>query len=115
MISDINPRLSTLTIKIDNVDIVLINVHAFTEEKDEDEKDYFYATLANVFDFPEGSFRIILGDLNAKLGPEIEYISYVGIQSLHTITNDNGPKLIDFCSKKRPSNKKHHVSKKRYL
>jgi len=29
--NDINPKLSTLTLKSDNVDTVLINVHALTE------------------------------------------------------------------------------------
>lgn len=48
--NDINPRLSTLTLKIENVNTVLINVHGPTEEKDEEEKEYFYASLANVFD-----------------------------------------------------------------
>lgn len=94
---DINPRLSTLTLKTDNDDTVLINVHTPTEEKDEKEKEYFYASLANVFDSSEGSLRIVLGDFNAKLGREVEYMSYIGTQSLHTITNDNGTKLIDFA------------------
>jgi len=94
---DKNPRLSTLTLKTDNVDTVLINIHAPMREKDEEEKEYFYASLANVFHSCEGSFRIALRDFNAKLGQEVEYRSYIGTQSLHTITNDNGTKLIDFA------------------
>lgn len=77
--------------------MVFINVHAPTEEKDEEEKEYFYIILANVFDSSEGSLRIVLGDFNAKLGREIEYRSCIETQSLHTITNDNGTKLIDFA------------------
>jgi len=34
---DINPRRSTLTLKTDNFYMVLINVHASTEERDEEE------------------------------------------------------------------------------
>lgn len=35
---DISPRISTITLRTENVDVVLINAHAPTEEKDEDEK-----------------------------------------------------------------------------
>lgn len=42
---DISPKISTITIKSENFDVVLINAHAPTEEKDEDEKDLFYAML----------------------------------------------------------------------
>lgn len=46
---DINPRISTLTLKTDNVDILLlIYVYEPTEEKDEGKKEYFYVTLANM-------------------------------------------------------------------
>lgn len=41
---DINPRLKTLTLKTDNVDIVLINEHAPTEEKEEEEKEFLCHT-----------------------------------------------------------------------
>jgi hypothetical protein len=50
-----------------------------------------------VFDSSEGSLKIVLGDFNVKLGQEVEYRNYIGIQSLHTRTNDNGTKLIDFA------------------
>jgi len=60
-----NPRVSTIILKIDNVGIVL---NAPTGEKDEEVEEYFFATLANVFDSSNGNFRIVLGDLYAKLG-----------------------------------------------
>jgi len=74
-----------------------VNVHAPTEEKGEEEKEYFYATLADVLNSSVGNVRIVLGDLNAKLGREIGYRSWIGTHSLHTVTNDNGSKLIDFA------------------
>jgi len=58
---DINPRLSTLTLKTDNFGTVLINVRTPTEEKDEEMREYFHATLADVFDSSTESFRIVLG------------------------------------------------------
>jgi len=46
---DINPRIATLTLKTDNFDMVLINVHAPTEDKEEEEKEMFYAALEDTF------------------------------------------------------------------
>jgi len=39
---DVNPRTLTLTPKDKNLHIVLINVHALMEEKDEEIKEDFY-------------------------------------------------------------------------
>ncbi|KAF0769811.1 craniofacial development protein 2-like [Aphis craccivora] len=50
---DINPRITTLTIKTDNFDMVLINAHAPTEDKNEEEKELFYATLEDTFSMPK--------------------------------------------------------------
>ncbi|XP_025415967.1 craniofacial development protein 2-like [Sipha flava] len=93
---DINPRISTITIKSKNLDMILINAHALTEEKDEDEKDLFYATLADVFASSTGIIKVVLGDFNAKLDRDICYKKVVGNHSLYESTNDNGVKLIDF-------------------
>ncbi|VVC36852.1 Endonuclease/exonuclease/phosphatase [Cinara cedri] len=41
----INPRISTLTLRTRDFRIVLINAHAPTEEKDNEEKEEFYSTL----------------------------------------------------------------------
>lgn len=35
-----------MTIKTENFDVVLINAYAPTKEKEEDEKEFFYVTLA---------------------------------------------------------------------
>lgn len=47
---DVNPRISTLTLKDKNLYIMLINVHASTEEKDKEIKEEFYDSLEEVFD-----------------------------------------------------------------
>jgi hypothetical protein len=41
---DINPRIATLTLKTDNFDMVVINVHAPTEDKEKEKKDMFYGS-----------------------------------------------------------------------
>jgi len=51
--------------------IILVNVHARSEEKSEDLKDSFYEELEEVFDhFPKYHMKIVLGDFNAKVGRE---------------------------------------------
>lgn len=75
----------------------MINAHAPTEEKDEDEKGFFYATLADVFASSTSTIKIVLGDFYAKLGREIFYRNVIVNHSLHENTDYNGAKLIDFA------------------
>ncbi|PNF41348.1 hypothetical protein B7P43_G16505 [Cryptotermes secundus] len=42
--------------------------------------------------------KIIIGDMNAKVGNEDVYRSDIGKHSLHNKSNDNGIKLINFAS-----------------
>ena len=49
--------------------IIVVNVHAQSEEKSEERKVKFYEELEQVFDhFPEYHTKILLGDFNAKVG-----------------------------------------------
>jgi len=80
---DQSPRISTKIIKSENFDIVLINKYAPTEKKDEDEKKFFYATLADLFVSSTGLIKVVISDLNAKLGREIRYRNVIGNHSLH--------------------------------
>lgn len=68
--------------------------------KNEEEKKYFYATLADLFGPSMGSIRIVLGNLSAKFGRKAEYRNWIGTESLHAIINDNGSKFIDFLVRK---------------
>lgn len=94
---DINPRIETLTLKTDNFDMVIINVHAPTEDKEEEEKEVLYAALEDTFNQSKRDIRLVLGDFNAKIGREGVYRSTIESHSLHTNTNNNGIKLIDFA------------------
>jgi endonuclease/exonuclease/phosphatase (EEP) superfamily protein YafD len=49
--------------------IIVLNVHAMTDEKSDDSKDSFSEELEQVFDhFPKYHTKILLGDFNAKVG-----------------------------------------------
>jgi hypothetical protein len=53
-------------------DIIVLNVHAPTEEKDDNIKDNFYEELEQVFDqFPRYHVKILLGDFKANVGGKI--------------------------------------------
>ena len=51
--------------------IIVVNVHAPSEEKCDESKDRFYEELEQVFDhFPKYHMKMLLGDFNAKVGRE---------------------------------------------
>ena len=71
--------------------IIVLNVHAASEEKSDDSKDGFYEELEQVFDhFPKYHMKIVLGDFNAKVGRENNFKPTIGNESLHQDSNDNG-------------------------
>lgn len=44
--------------------------------------------------------KIILGDLNAKIGRETAHQTVIRKESLHKKSNDNGERVIDFSTSK---------------
>ena len=97
----ISDRLSYLVLKGRWCDIVVINAHAPTEEKDDHIKDSFYEELEHTFDqFPRYHMKILLGDFNAKVGREDIFRPTIGKESLHAISSDNGVRLVNFATSK---------------
>jgi endonuclease/exonuclease/phosphatase family metal-dependent hydrolase len=81
--------------------IIVLNVHAPTEEKSDDSKDSFYDKLEQVLDhFPKYHTKILLGDFNAKLGTEDTFKSTIGNESLHEDSKDNGVRVVNFATSK---------------
>jgi hypothetical protein len=81
--------------------IIVLNVHAPTEDKIDDVKDSFYEELERIFDkFRKCHMKTLLGDINAKVGREDIFKLTNGNESLHEINNDNGVRVVNFATSK---------------
>jgi exonuclease III len=86
----VNDRKSHIILRGGWCHIIVLNIHAPTEDKTDDVKDSFYEELERVFDkFPKYHKKILLGDFNAKVGKEDIFKPTIGNESLHKISNDN--------------------------
>jgi hypothetical protein len=73
--------------------------HSPTEDKANEEKDSFYDELDEIYGkCPKRDCKIIIGDMNDKVGKEQIYSPVIGKHSLHEMSNDNGMRLINFAS-----------------
>jgi hypothetical protein len=81
--------------------IIVLTVHAPTEDQADDVKDSFYEELERVYDkFPKYHIKILLRDFNVKVGREDIFKPTIGNESLHEISNDNGVRLVNFATSK---------------
>ena len=79
--------------------IIVLIVHAPSEEKSDSSKYSFYEELKQVFDhFPKYDMKILLGDFNAKVGRENIFKPTIGNESLHQDSNDNGVRIVNFAT-----------------
>jgi len=79
--------------------IIVVNVHAPSEEKSDEAKDTCYEELEQVFDyFPKYHMKMLIGDFNAKVGRENIFKPTIGQESLHQDSNDNGVRLVNFAT-----------------
>lgn len=68
-------------------------------ERPDEEKQAFYNQLAKAHrKCPKHDIRIVIGDLNAQAGREKAYWPSIGKFSLHSETNGNGLKLMNFAA-----------------
>jgi hypothetical protein len=67
----VNDRMSYIIPRGRWCHIIVLNIHAPTEDKTDDVKDSFYEELERVFDkFPKYHMKILLVNFNAKVGRE---------------------------------------------
>jgi exonuclease III len=104
----VSDRMSYMTLRGRWCDIIVLNVHAPTEDKCDGTKDSFYEELEGVFDqflekaslnklllllldqFQKYHIKILLGVFNAKVGREDIFKPTIGNESLLETSNDNG-------------------------
>jgi hypothetical protein len=83
MVEFVSGRMSYITLKGRWCGIIVLNVHAPTEDKDDDIKDSVYEELEQVFDqFPRHHMKILL-DFIAKVGREEIFKPIIGNERLH--------------------------------
>ena len=97
----VSDRLSYIVLRGRWLHIILVNMHAPSEEKSEELKDSFYEELEEVFDhIPKYHMKILLGDFNAKVGREDIFKPIIGQESLHQDSNDKGVRIVKFATSK---------------
>jgi hypothetical protein len=95
----VSDRMSYIILRGRWCHIIVLNIHAPTEDKTDDVKDSFYEELERVFDkFPKYHKKILLGDFKAKVGREDIFKPTIGNESLHEISNDNRVRLLNFAT-----------------
>jgi hypothetical protein len=71
--------------------IIVLNVHAPTEDKTDDLKDSFYEELERIFNkVPKYHTKILLGDFSSKIGKEDIFKAITVNEGLHENSNENG-------------------------
>lgn len=95
----INSRLMKIRLKGKQINTTIIQVYAPTNDSDEDQKDEFYEQLHSVLEnTPRHDMRIVMGDLNAKVGfSNKEYHRAMGREGCG-VMNENGERLAEFCT-----------------
>jgi hypothetical protein len=97
----VSDRMSYIILKGHWCDIIVLNAHAPTEDKDDDIKDSFYEEQKQVFDqFPRYHMKIFLSYFNVNVGKEDIFKPVIGNESLHEASNDNGVRVVNFTTSK---------------
>jgi hypothetical protein len=97
----VSDRMSYITLRSRWSDIIVQNVHAPTEAKIDDMKERFHDELDHVFDkFPKYHMKILLGDLNAKVGRKGILKQTIAYERFDEISNDNGVRSVNFATSK---------------
>ena len=82
----ISDRVSCITLKGRLCDIIVLNVHVPTEDKDD---DIIYEEIERLLgQLPMYHMKILLGDFNAKVGQENIFQPTIGTVSVHPESND---------------------------
>ena len=97
--SPINQRILVARLKFKYTCMSIVVAYAPHNFREVEEKVQFYHTLDEVVNkLPVHDVQIIIGDFNAQVDTNAAYKEFVGINAIGTL-NDNGKRLLRFCSK----------------
>jgi hypothetical protein len=92
----VSDRMSYIMLRGRWCQVIVLNVHAPTEDTTDDVKDSFYEGLERVFDkFPKYHMKILLRDFSAKAGREDILKPTTGNENVHEISNENGVRVVN--------------------
>jgi hypothetical protein len=81
--------------------IIILNVHAPSEDKSNDVKDSFYEKLGHVFhQLPRHDIKILLSDFNVKGDRKDTLKPTIWNEISQEISNDKGVKVVNFATSK---------------
>ena len=97
----VSDRMSYVVLTGHWFNIIVLNVHAPSEEKSDDLKDGFYEELEQIFyNFLKYHVKILLGDGNAKFGGENIFVLTIGNESLPQDSSGNCVRIVNFAISK---------------
>lgn len=95
----VSDRILTARFRTRARPVTIVQVYAPTEMDEGNTKDDFYSLLAvTVRKIKKGDIRIVMGDLNAKVGTENENREHIMGKFGIGIRNDNGERFVEFCT-----------------
>ncbi len=96
----ISERIITARLHSRHINISVVVAYAPTEDADDGVKDDFYQQLSDTFDdLPGHDIKLLLGDLNARVTSDnTMWPGVISKHSLHSSSNDNGTRMLDFCA-----------------
>ena len=96
----ISERVLTARLHSRHINISVVVAYAPTEDAADGVKDEFYQQLSGAFDeLPGHDVKFLLGDFNARIGRDnSSWSGIIGQESLHDSSNDNGLRLLEFCT-----------------
>lgn len=78
-------------------------------------KESFYQELERTYDAAlNNDIKIVMGDINAKIGKEQHYMGIIEKHSLHEDTNENEEFLVNFAASKKHDHKLYIFPTSRY-
>lgn len=94
----INSRLIKIRLRGRHVNVTIIQCYSPTNDSKDEDKDDFYEQLTSELEkAPRHDTKIIMGDLNAKIGcNNSTYERAMGKEGCG-VMNENGERLVEFC------------------